>query len=257
MLGSTPQYVRSPPRFRRCGRWQHAPVKAPAISRFALATVELQSLPTRDAWRFEFQIWFCRRECFFSLRPYPLACVQPPRGVRTPQLGHPRLIRAAAARAGYFGKPVVMLCVGVRVGSPRYFPEKPICIHSFIGLYVPCTGDNLFKTLPIFMHSPKDSCIKTILLLQCMQISTPPSPHLHPRSQQTKKINQTLPPPNHPPPPPAPSLLLCGGDDAGPSEAPLLEKRRDGRVKVLQGCVQFLAVHAHVAVFVLRCNAEE
>ena len=62
----------------------------------------------------------------------------------------PLLIRAAAARAGLFGKPVV-LCWDLGGESPLH-PLGTYMYSWFIDLYVPCTGYNLFKTLPIFMH---------------------------------------------------------------------------------------------------------
>ena len=58
----------------------------------------------------------------------PSTCVLIPYGVRIPQLDSPFLLeqqlRAQASLAN------LLFCVGVRVGSPRYIPLEPICIHS-------------------------------------------------------------------------------------------------------------------------------
>jgi hypothetical protein len=67
----------------------------------------------------------------FQLEPMPglARAVRTPHGVRTPQLGLPLLnteqqLRAQASLA------YLLFCVGVRVGSLRYIPLEPICIHS-------------------------------------------------------------------------------------------------------------------------------
>ena len=52
-----------------------------------------------------------------------------------------------------FRKPINLLfCVGVRVGSSAY-PRDSNNGLLFTDLYFPCTGYDLFKALPIFMHS--------------------------------------------------------------------------------------------------------
>ena len=72
--------------------------------------------------------------------------------MRTDQLRRlPLLIRAAAARAGLFGIPVV-LCWDLGGESPLH-PREAHMYSWFMDLYFPCTGYNLYKTLPIFMQT--------------------------------------------------------------------------------------------------------
>ena len=58
----------------------------------------------------------------------PSTCVLIPFGVRTPAR-QPLLTRAAAARE-QASLANLLFCVGIRVGSLRYIPLEPICIHS-------------------------------------------------------------------------------------------------------------------------------
>ena len=84
----------------------------------------------------------------------PSTCVLIPFGVRTPQLVRPFLLeqqlRAQASLAN------LLFCVGIRVGSLRYIPLEPICIHSLSACTFPVLAIIYLKH---YLYSCTHSCM--------------------------------------------------------------------------------------------------
>ena len=80
----------------------------------------------------------------------PSTCVLIPFGVRTPQLVRPFLLEQQLREQASLA--YLLFCVGVRVGSPRASPLDSPYVFIVYRPVLSLTGDNLFKTLPIFMH---------------------------------------------------------------------------------------------------------